>query len=191
LSSLWIFLGRSTADELQRRKAMSRRFISPTFHFPDVSFARCFICPLFHLPAVCARRFGLPHFPQASAPSQIQSSDKSEHSIGTVRTLECDDLSSLWIFLGRSTADEFQRRKAMSRRFISSTFHLLDFSSPRRFISPLFHLPAVCARRFGLPHFPQVSAPSQIQSSDKSEHSIGTVRTLECDDLSSLWIFLG
>jgi hypothetical protein len=72
----------------------------PTFHFPDVSFARCFICPLFHLPAVCARRFGLPHFPQASAPSQIQSSDKSEHSIGTVRTLECDDLSSLWIFLG-------------------------------------------------------------------------------------------
>jgi hypothetical protein len=65
----------------------------------DVSFPRR-LCPPFHFPDVCARRFGLPHFPQASAPARIQSSDKSEHSIGTVRTLECDDLSSLWIFLG-------------------------------------------------------------------------------------------
>jgi hypothetical protein len=81
----------------------ARRFISPTFvpdvSVLDVSFPRR-LCPPFHFPDVCARRFGLPHFFQASAPEQIQSSDKSEHSIGTVRTLECDDLSSLWIFLG-------------------------------------------------------------------------------------------
>jgi hypothetical protein len=118
---------------------MSRRFnlerLSP----------RRFISPTFHFPAVCARRFGLPHFPQASAPEQIQSSDKSEHSIGTVRTLECDDLSSLWIFLGRSTADELRRRKAISRRFN------LERLSPRRFSSE-----SLCTRRFLMsPTFPR------------------------------------
>jgi hypothetical protein len=30
--------------------------------------------------------------------------------------------------------------------------------------------------------------PYRSQSSDKSEHSIRTARTLECEDLSSLWI---